>query len=89
MPLAFAISMVVDFECFLIDEVIAVGDLRFRQKCEAELFERRWDRAMVIISHDADFVRHHCKRAVVIHDKKLLHFPTVDEAYAFYMEHIA
>lgn len=87
--LAFAISMVVNFDCFLIDEVIAVGDQRFREKCQAELFERRGDRAMVIISHDADFVKHYCKRAVVIHDKKLLHFPTVDDAYTFYMENIA
>lgn len=87
--LAFAISMVVDFDCFLIDEVIAVGDQRFREKCQTELFERRGDRAMVIISHDADFVKHYCKRAVVIHDKRLLQFPTVDDAYAFYMENIA
>ena len=87
--LAFALSMVVDFDCFLIDEVIAVGDQRFREKCQAELFERRGDRAMVIISHDADFVRHYCKRAVVIHEKQLLHFATVDDAYAFYMDHIA
>ncbi len=87
--LAFAISMVVNFDCFLIDEVIAVGDQRFREKCQAELFERRGDRAMVIISHDPAFVKHYCKRAVVIHDKRLLHFPTVEEAYAFYMEHIA
>jgi capsular polysaccharide transport system ATP-binding protein len=87
--LAFAISMVVDFDCFLIDEVIAVGDQRFRDKCQAELFERRWDRTMVIISHDANFVKHYCKRAVVIHDKKLRHFVSVDEAYQFYMENVA
>lgn len=87
--LAFAISMVVEFDCFLIDEVIAVGDQRFREKCQAELFQRRGDRAMVIISHDADFVKQYCERAVVIHDKKLLHFPTVMDAYEFYMEHIA
>lgn len=43
--LAFAISMVIDFDCFLIDEIIAVGDARFHAKCERELFERRNDRA--------------------------------------------
>jgi len=87
--LAFAISMVVDFECFLIDEVIAVGDQRFREKCQTELFERRADRAMIVISHDPDFVRTHCDRAVVIHDKRLHEFPALDEAYSFYHEHIA
>jgi capsular polysaccharide transport system ATP-binding protein len=87
--LAFAISMVVEFDCFLIDEVIAVGDQRFREKCQSELFQRRADRAMVIISHDAEFVRQYCERAVVIHQNKLLHFSSVMEAYEFYMEHIA
>lgn len=87
--LAFAISMVVEFDCFLIDEVIAVGDQRFREKCQTELFERRGDRAMVIISHDAEFVKHYCERAVVIHDKTVRHFPSVMEAYDFYLEHIA
>ena len=38
--LAFAISMVIEFDCFLIDEIIAVGDARFHEKCHRELFER-------------------------------------------------
>ncbi|WP_369405463.1 ABC transporter ATP-binding protein [Novosphingobium lentum] len=87
--LAFAISMVVDFECFLIDEVIAVGDQRFRDKCTEELFEKRGDRAMIIISHDPEFVRSFCQRAVVIHDRKVHHFDTTEGAYHFYHEHIA
>jgi capsular polysaccharide transport system ATP-binding protein len=87
--LAFAISMVVDFDCFLIDEVIAVGDQRFREKCQAELFQRRRDRAMVIISHDPNFVRDHCEKAFVVSEKSLLQFPAVDDAYEFYIENIA
>jgi capsular polysaccharide transport system ATP-binding protein len=38
--LAFAISMVIEFDCFLIDEIIAVGDTRFHEKCHRELFVR-------------------------------------------------
>lgn len=52
--LAFAISMVIEFDCFLIDEIVAVGDARFHDKCHHELFERRGDRAMIIVSHNAD-----------------------------------
>ena len=55
--LAFAISMVIEFDCFLIDEIIAVGDARFHEKCHHELFERRGDRAMIIVSHDAGYIR--------------------------------
>lgn len=82
--LAFALSMVVEFDCFLIDEVIAVGDHRFQAKCERELFEVRGDRAMIIVSHSADFIRHHCQRAVVLSDGRLHQFDTIDDAYQFY-----
>ena len=41
--LAFAISMAIEFDCYLIDEVIAVGDARFHEKCQIELFEKRKD----------------------------------------------
>ena len=57
--LAFAISMVVEFDCFLIDEIVAVGDVRFHQKCHEKLFERRADRAMIIVSHEAPYIREH------------------------------
>jgi capsular polysaccharide transport system ATP-binding protein len=84
MRLAFAISMVIEFECFLIDEIIAVGDARFHAKCHAELFEKRGDRALIIVSHDAGYVREHCDRACVLDDGRLTSFDTIDEAYEAY-----
>jgi capsular polysaccharide transport system ATP-binding protein len=84
--LAFAISMVVEFDCFLIDEIVAVGDARFHQKCHVELFEKRRERAMIIVSHDTAYIREHCDRAVVLWQGKLHDFATTDEAYSFYSE---
>jgi capsular polysaccharide transport system ATP-binding protein len=84
--LAFAISMVVEFDCFLIDEVIAVGDSRFHAKCEYELFEKRKDRAMIIVSHDANFIQNHCSRAAVLENGNLLNFENIDDAYLYYMD---
>lgn len=83
--LAFAISMVIEFDCFLIDEIIAVGDARFHEKCNYELFERRGDRAMIIVSHDAHFIRAHCTRAAVLKDGRLHHYQSLDEAFDFYL----
>jgi len=85
--LAFAISMIVEFDCFLIDEIIAVGDARFHEKCHVELFHKRNDRAMIIVSHDTSYIREHCERAVVLSKGRLYSFDTTDEAYAFYAEH--
>jgi ABC-2 type transport system ATP-binding protein/capsular polysaccharide transport system ATP-binding protein len=36
--LAFAISMIIEFDCYLIDEISAVGDAKFHEKCAVELF---------------------------------------------------
>lgn len=87
--LAFAISMVVEFDCFLIDEIVAVGDSRFHEKCRIELFEKRKDRAMIIVSHDPGYVRAHCDHAAVLVQGKLSTFDHVDDAFAFYQSHAA
>lgn len=87
--LAFAISMVVEFDCFLIDEIVAVGDSRFQDKCRVELFEKRKDRAMIIVSHDPGYVRAHCDHAAVLVKGKLTPFANVDDAFAFYQSHAA
>jgi capsular polysaccharide transport system ATP-binding protein len=75
---------VIEFDCFLIDEVISVGDARFHQKCQRELFEKRSDRALIMVSHEAHNIREHCTRACVIHKGKLYEFPDIDTAYAYY-----
>jgi capsular polysaccharide transport system ATP-binding protein len=82
--LAFAISMVIEFDCFLIDEIVAVGDARFHEKCNRELFEKRGDRAMIIVSHNAGFIREHCSRAAVISGGRLHHPESIDEAFTLY-----
>lgn len=87
--LAFAISMVIEFDCFLIDEIVAVGDARFHEKCRVELFEKRKDRAMILVSHNPAYVREHCQHAAVLVKGTLTAFDKVDDAFAFYAEHAA
>lgn len=82
--LAFAISMVIEFDCFLIDEVIAVGDHTFREKCRVELFGKRADRAKILVSHQPQYIREYCDRAYVLSGGKLESFDDLDEAFAFY-----
>jgi ABC-type polysaccharide/polyol phosphate transport system ATPase subunit len=84
--LAFAISMIIEFDCFLIDEIGAVGDARFHDRCNHELFEVRGDRAMIIISHDAGYVREHCNRWAILHDGRLSPYDDFEEGYAAYKQ---
>jgi capsular polysaccharide transport system ATP-binding protein len=86
--LAFAISMVVEFDCFLIDEVISVGDARFHAKCQQELFEKRRDRAMIMVSHEVHNIREHCTRACVINNGMLHDFADIDDAYEYYNHNV-
>lgn len=87
--LAFAISMAVEFDCFLIDEIVAVGDSRFHEKCHIELFEKRKDRAMIIVSHNAEYIREHCQHAAVLVAGKLYSFDQVEDALSYYQLHAA
>ena len=49
-----------------------------------ELFQKRRDRAFILVTHDADVIRLYCQRACVLHGGRLFEFDTVDAAYAFY-----
>jgi capsular polysaccharide transport system ATP-binding protein len=84
--LAFAISMAVEFDCFLIDEIISVGDARFHAKCQHELFEKRKDRALIMVSHEAHNIREHCEQVGVLVSGKMRLFEDIDAAYAYYQE---
>ncbi|WP_420381099.1 ABC transporter ATP-binding protein [Novosphingobium sp.] len=82
--LAFAISMAIDFDCLIIDEVIAVGDQRFQEKSRDELLNRRRDKAMVIITHEMHFIRENCSVVYVVDHGHLRKFDDVDEGIAFH-----
>lgn len=84
MRLAFALSMAIEFDCFLIDEGMAVGDSRFGDRCHTELFEKRKDRAFILVSHDPGIIKAYCERAAVLHRGRLYEFDRVEDAYSFY-----
>jgi capsular polysaccharide transport system ATP-binding protein len=82
--LAFALSLAIEFECYLIDEVIMVGDQNFLKKCHYELFEKRRDRALIFASHSAELVREFCDRALVLDHGRGTIYPDVNEALEVY-----
>jgi capsular polysaccharide transport system ATP-binding protein len=82
--LAFGLSLAVEFDCYLIDEVFAVGDSLFRRKCEVEMFDRRADRAFIIASHDTEFLKRTCSRALLIENGRAKLFDDVALAVDIY-----
>lgn len=67
--LAFSVMIQSDAEILLIDEVLAVGDASFQQKC-ADVFHeiRDSDRTVVFVTHDMNAVEQYCHRAMLLHD---------------------
>jgi capsular polysaccharide transport system ATP-binding protein len=80
----FALSLAIDFDCYLIDEVIAAGDQRFMRRSHEELFEKRADRSMILASHVGEIVKAYCSRALVLHRGRGKIFTDLDLAFDIY-----
>ena len=72
MRLAFSVAINVDAEILLIDEILAVGDQHFQEKCYRKLKELKdSDKTIVIVTHSLDVVKELCDRAVWIYKGEL------------------
>jgi ABC-2 type transport system ATP-binding protein len=67
--LGFAVMTHVDADVLLIDEVLAVGDAEFQERCE-EVFEQmhREGRTILLVTHSMPIVTQYCERALLLHD---------------------
>ncbi|GGE89019.1 ABC transporter ATP-binding protein [Sphingomonas prati] len=78
--LAFGISLAIDFDCYLIDEVTAAGDERFRARSQAELMDRRDRASLVMTSHDTGTLLTYTTRGAVVYGGSLVMYDTIGEA---------
>jgi ABC-2 type transport system ATP-binding protein len=84
--LAFSVMIQSDANILLIDEVLAVGDAAFQQKC-GDAFDkmRVAGRTVVLVTHDMSAVQRHCSRAMLLHDGELRHIGDPEEAARRYL----
>jgi len=72
MRLAFSVAINVDADILLIDEILAVGDQHFQDKCFAKLMElKKSNKTIVIVSHSLQQVKKLCDRAVWIYNGEI------------------
>lgn len=85
--LGFAVATVVDPEVLILDEVLSVGDARFRQKSEAKIMNM-FDKGttVVFVSHNTDQVRRICNRAILLQKGQIIAQGTTEEVCAIYDE---
>jgi capsular polysaccharide transport system ATP-binding protein len=78
--LAFGVSMAIDFSYYLIDEITAVGDDRFKRKCD-EVFQKKIETSKIImISHSMATIRKFCKSGCYLEGGRLFYYEDVEGA---------
>lgn len=82
--LAFAVSIGIDFDTYLVDEIIGVGDAAFRRKCQRSFRQKLRHARVLMVSHNADTLRSFCQSALLIRDGKLIWFPDIEDGLAAY-----
>ena len=86
--LAFSVAIQVDAEILLMDEVLAVGDMHFQQKC-FDVFNKYKDdkKTVVLVTHDMGAVQKYCTRAIFINQGKIVADDGPGEVVAKYTEY--
>lgn len=78
--LAFGVSLAIEFDCYIIDEVTGAGDERFRVRSEEALLARRDTASLVMTSHDPGTLRAYTRRGAVLFGGSLVFYDTIEEA---------
>lgn len=78
--LAFGLSMAMEFDVYLVDEVTAVGDVEFKKKCRKAFQERQERSSLIMVSHNMQTLAKNCTRFAVLSDGKLALYDSVKDA---------
>lgn len=86
--LAFSITVILETEIMLIDEVLSVGDAKFKKKSYRKMKEliSQEDRTVIIVSHSTETLRKLCDRVIWLHDGKIRMDGPTDEVLPAYDE---
>ena len=86
--LAFAVAAHLDSEIMVMDEVLAVGDMKFQQKCLGKMSDvaNQDGRTVLYVSHNMSTIRQLCSRCIVLDKGRVLFDGDVEQAIAIYMD---
>ena len=88
--LAFSVAAHLDSEIMIMDEVLAVGDMKFQQKCLGKMSEvsQNEGRTILYVSHNMNTIRQLCNRCIVLEHGKLLYDGDVETAIDIYLNNV-
>ena len=83
--LGFAIATIIKADILIVDEVLAVGDFRFQEKCKKKIEELlSGGTTLLFVSHSADQVKQLCKKAIWLDHGNMMAYGDTSEVYAMY-----
>lgn len=85
--LAFSVAAHLDSEILIMDEVLAVGDMKFQQKCLGKMGDvaEKEGRTILYVSHNMNTIRQLCNRCIVLDKGRIIFDGDTEEAIAIYM----
>ncbi len=86
--LAFGVSMGIDFDTYLVDEVTSVGDADFKEKSIAVFQERMRSRSAIVVSHSMPMIKNICQHGAVLENGKLTYFTDIEQAIRRHLDNM-
>lgn len=82
--LAFGLSMAIDFQVYLIDEITAVGDENFKKKSKQVFHDKLANSQIIMISHAPNTIKEYCDCGLLLENGQLTYYPTVNDLIEAY-----
>ena len=84
--IGFGLSLAFDFDYLLIDEILSVGDVRFRRKSKQAIMQKITKSNVLMVSHSIQDLKNVCNAGLLVHDGKLAFFNKIEDAIDAYQE---
>lgn len=82
--LAFSVSMAFDFDFYIIDEALAVGDAAFKQKCKDIFNQKAHQKGIIMVSHGIRTLKDFCDRGIFLNNKQMIKSDNINEIIQLY-----
>jgi len=86
--LAFGVSLAIDFECYLVDEITAVGDQRFKQRSQKAFANKLSNANIIMVSHSMPTLREYCDMGIILRDGDVIFYDDLEDAIADHNEYM-
>ncbi len=82
--LGFAMSMAFDFDYYLIDETLSVGDKSFKEKCQKKIEQLQDNKNILLVNHGMPVLKNMCDSGILLNDGRMQYFENIDDAIKEY-----